>query len=234
MSLVFLVHGFLRTGASMIPMALGLRHAGYETHVVTQVNLHRDIPALADLLRAEVERARDEVERRTGARPDAHFVTHSMGGIVVRSMLARHTISGPNRVVMLAPPNQGSRVAERWYDEILRLPWGPFDPLHKLLPGGRGQCATAGDPDAEFGVLAGVHPGEEHDGKVHLDEARWHHAQDFRVVPYGHTFIMARPRVIEHTVSFLRTGRFLPAEHGERSGAREPARHPTPGGSFRP
>ena len=214
--LVFLVHGFLRTGASMIPMAMGLRREGFETHVVTQVNLHRDIPTLANLLRTTVERAREAAADESGALPDAHFVTHSMGGIVVRSLLDRHEITGPNRVVMLAPPNQGSRVAAYWYDSVLRFPWGSFDPLHKLLPGERGQCATAGDPDAEFGVIAGVQPGKRDDGKVYVDEARWSHAQDFLVVPFGHTFIMARPRVITQTAAFLRRGRFDPPTQGER------------------
>jgi len=214
--LVFLVHGFMRTGASMIPMAMGLRRSGYTTHVVTQLNLHRDIPTLADQLWGRVERARLAAAGPDGALPDAHFVTHSMGGIVVRSMLNRHEVSGPNRVVMLAPPNQGSRKAAYWYDNVLRLPWGSFDPLHKLLPGERGQCATAGDPDAEFGVITGVLPGKSSDGKVFVDEARWSHARDFLVVPFGHTFVMARPRVIEQTVAFLRDGTFEAPSHGER------------------
>ena len=221
MDLVFLVHGFMRTGASMIPMAVALKKAGYDTRVVTQFNFHRDIPTLADSLFGRVERTRDAVEKETGVRPDAHFVTHSMGGIVVRSMLARHEVTGPNRVVMLAPPNQGSRVAARWRDDILKLPWGDFDPLHKLLPGVRGQCATAGDPDAVFGVIAGVNRGKDDDGKVHVDETRWEHADGFIVVPYGHTFIMARPRVQAQTLAFLRMGAFLPedvAERGARAG----------------
>ncbi len=214
--LVFLVHGFMRTGASMVPMSLGLRREGHQTHVVTQVNLHRDIPALADMLRERVDKARREAANPQGELPDAHFVTHSMGGIVVRSMLNRHEIAGHNRVVMLAPPNQGSRVAAYWYDSVLRFPWGRFDPLRKLLPGTRGQCANAGDPDAEFGVIAGVHPGRTDDGKVFVEEARWSHARDFLVVPFGHTFIMARPRVITQTSAFLRNGAFEPAAHGER------------------
>lgn len=214
--LVFLVHGFLRTGASMIPMAVGLRRAGYDVRLITQVNLHKDIPTLADELRGRVESIRRQVAGPYAPLPDAHFVTHSMGGIVVRTMLNRHEITGPNRVVMLAPPNQGSRVAAHWYDNILRFPWGPFDPLHKLLPGERGQCATAGDPDAEFGVIAGVTPGKRDDGKVYVEEAAWSHARDFLVVPFGHTFIMARPRVIEQTVAFLERGRFDDPERGER------------------
>jgi hypothetical protein len=140
-------------------------------------------------------------------------------------MLARHHVPGLNRVVMLAPPNRGARFAEHMYDRVLKLPWGDFDPLRKLLPGERGDCAGAGDPDAEIGIIAGApdkpsgfpwnmaaeNPLDRdgaHDGKVTVDEARLELAQDFLVLPYGHTWIMAWPQVIDQADAFLRTGRF--------------------------
>ena len=219
--LVVLVHGFLRSGASMTPMALGLRRRGFVPRLVTQWNFSAEIPDLADRLFRRVMSMRDVASRQLGYLPDVHFVTHSMGGIVVRSMFARHEITGPNRIVMSAPPNRGSRFAElmhgRW-----GLPWGEFDPLRKLLPGERGSCTTAGDPDAEIGIIAGAperptgfpwsvtgDPIEgPHDGKVAVDEARMDSAKDFVVLPRGHTWIMVMPDVIEQTAAFLRHGRF--------------------------
>jgi len=218
---VVLVHGFMRSGASMVPMSMGLRRRGFVPRLVSQWNFSAEIPDLADALFARVMAMRDVFGRTEGYVPDVHFVTHSMGGIVVRSMLSRHEIPGPNRIVMLAPPNRGSRFAQlmhvRW-----RFPWGEFDPLRKLLPGEQGSCATAGDPDAEIGIIAGeatkasgfpwslVGPAidQPHDGKVAVDEAHLDGAVDFIVVPRGHTFIMASPEVIEQTAAFLRNGRF--------------------------
>ena len=237
-ALVVLVHGFLRTGLSMMPMALALRRRGFEVRVVSQFNLAASIPELADSLYDRVESMRDVVERQRGERPDVHFVTHSLGGIVVRSLLARHEISGPNRVVMLAPPNRGSRLAAHVNDQVFRFPWGDFDPLRKLLPGERGECEGAGDPDAEIGIVAGaparafsfpwalgdyVSGGTfsfspaasgRHDGKVALDEIEIENAADIVVVERGHTFMMAMPDVVEHCSCFLRNGRF---EHGPSS-----------------
>jgi len=226
----------------MMPMAMALRQRGFAVRVVSQFNLAASIPQLADSLKIRVEALRDAVVERGGARPDVHFVTHSMGGIVVRSMLARHEISGSNRVVMLAPPNRGSRLAAHVHDEVLRLPWGSFDPLRKLLPGERGDCDTAGDPDAEIGIIAGAPsrafsfpwsfgeyveggrfsfslggPGQ-HDGKVALDEVEVEGAADLVVVQRGHTFMMAMPEVVDHCAAFLRGGRF---EH--ESGSTSPA-----------
>jgi triacylglycerol lipase len=224
-ALVVLVHGFMRTGASMMLTSARLKRAGYLPRPVTQLNIHREIPDLADQLYHRVLRFRDAAERQRGRPVTVHFVTHSMGGIVVRSMLARHEIAGINRVVMLAPPNQGARFAAHMYDKVLRLPWGDFDPLRKLLPGERGDCEGAGDPDAEIGIIAGaptrptgfpwnlaqdnpLDVGGAHDGKVAVDEARLAGAQDFLVLPYGHTWIMSWPAVIDQVEAFLRTGAF--------------------------
>lgn len=227
-SIVVLVHGFMRTGASMLPLAAALRQRGWSPRTVTQLNFHRRIPDLADDLHGRVIRWQKAAERDTGVRPDVHFVTHSMGGIVTRSMLSRHAVPGLNRVVMLGPPNQGSRMAEHMHDKVLRLPWGRFDPLQKLLPGERGQCAEAGDPDAEIGIIAGApdnpkgwpwsfgsgdgplsfKPHGEHDGKVSVDEAAWYGARDFLVLPYGHTWMMARPQIVGYVEHFLEHGRF--------------------------
>jgi triacylglycerol lipase len=227
--LVVLVHGFMRTGLSMIPLAIALRRRGFKVRVISQFNLSASIPQLADALKLRVEELRDAAEARSGLRPDVHFVTHSMGGIVVRSMLSRHEIGSLNRVVMMAPPNRGSRVAAYWRDEVLHLPWGSFDPLRKLLPGARGDCAGAGNPDAEVGIIAGSTsfadllpkslaaywsssflPGRrgQHDGKVGLDEVEFGGAKDLVVVDRGHTFMMSMPEVVGHCVNFLRQGRF--------------------------
>jgi hypothetical protein len=177
------------------------------------------------LLYEHVCRTRDRLEERTGERPDAHFVTHSMGGVVVRSMLSRHDVDGPNRCVLLAPPNQGSRLAEHMRHR-LGFPWGDFDPLAKLLPGEQGQCADSGDPDAVIGIIVGTGSSGvgppwgtlsngfkiavegEHDGTVAADETQLESAVDSVRVPYAHSLMMLRRPVIDLTASFLKEGRF--------------------------
>ncbi len=223
--LVFLVHGFLRTGASMVPMGAGLRLHGFRSSVITQMNLHQEIPVLADSLFEHVCRVRDRHQAKTGRRPDAHFVTHSMGGVVVRSMLSRHEVDGPNHCVFLAPPNNGSRLAEHMR-ERLAFPWGSFDPLAKLLPGERGQCADSGDPDAIIGIIVGtgsrgvnapwgtlsngfeIAQEGEHDGTVAADETHLDSAVGSVRVPYNHSLMMLRRPVIDLAARFLKHGNF--------------------------
>lgn len=152
------------------------------------------------------------------APPDArvHFVTHSMGGIVIRGYLARHDIPNLGRVVMLAPPNKGSELVER----LRRLPG--FETLNG--PAGLAIGAamdsvpnTIRDREAEFGVIAGdmsLNPlysamiDGPNDGKVSVESTRFEAMTDHIVLPVSHTFMMNSLEVARQTVRFLRTGRF--------------------------
>jgi len=147
-----------------------------------------------------------------------HFVTHSMGGIVVRQAMARQRPENLGRVVMLSPPNKGSFVTDK-----LKNLW-----LYKWLNGPAGQNLGTEDEslpnrlgpvDYEVGVITGnrhwffdawfssFSPGE-HDGKVSVEGARVEGMADFLIVPETHPFIMNADKVIEQTIYFLRHGTF--------------------------
>ncbi len=207
---VILLHGLARTARSMGPMARALERAGYRV-------VNRGYPSRRMPVEALAPLAVDSALAHCGDCAGIHFVTHSMGGILLRHYLRASPLPELGRVVMLAPPNGGSEVVDRLRDA----------PGFGLLNGPAGrQLGTAGLPptlgavDYPVGVVAGtrsVNPllslllPKPNDGKVSVAATRVEGMCDFIAVPNTHPFIMRVPHVIEQTLAFLATGRFLRA-----------------------
>jgi hypothetical protein len=158
-----------------------------------------------------------ELARRVGrGRRPAHFLTHSLGGIVLRALVAGSTPPvRVGRAVMLAPPSGGSQLARRFgTNPLFRAATGPAG--RQLGDDRRSVVDRLGPVDFEVGVIAGNRtlnplsvmldgPG---DGTVSVEEAKLEGMTDFLIVPRGHTFIMNDPAVIDQAIHFFRQGRF--------------------------
>jgi triacylglycerol lipase len=210
---VVLLHGLARTRLSMRPLQRALERAGY--HVINNGYPSRTAP-IERLATDAFAGIQAELAELRPAR--VHFVTHSMGGILLRLYLSQNSLDGLGRVVMLAPPNQGSELVDKLGN------WRLF----RLLNGPAGlQLGTAAEAlprqlppvDFELGVitgslglnplLSGILP-KPNDGKVSVASARVEGMRDIRVLPVTHTFLMANRRVIQLTLNFLRHGQFSP------------------------
>jgi triacylglycerol lipase len=212
---VVLLHGLGRTAWSMKPLQWALARQGY--HVVnvayssTRVSIEE---AAGDWL------ARLLGVRATDRTVKIHFVTHSLGGIVLRQYLLQHQIENLGRVVMLAPPNSGSELVDR-----LR-----HNPLYKHLTGPAGQELGTergslpnrlGPVDFEVGIIAGDRslnpffstwiPGPD-DGKVSVQRTQVEAMKDFLVVHHSHTWMMWRRSVLCSVSRFLSQGSFQDGE----------------------
>lgn len=210
---VVLVHGLGRTAASMSVLGLRISDEGYRVVPFDYPSTTETLDVLVDSLAAEVDRCCAVAGERV------HFVTHSMGGVLVRAYLDRHGADFEGHVVMLAPPNQGSELIDAFRDsDLLQTFLGPAG--MQLGTDSAGVAASLGPVDFSLGIIAGnqslnplgswLIPGDD-DGKVSVERARIPGAVDFIVIPATHTFIMNRGDVAREVVHFLREGTFVQA-----------------------
>lgn len=208
---VLLLHGLARTSDSMAAMQNALINEGFETHNIDYPSRSAPIETLAQEI---ITPALAQCENKT-----VHFVTHSMGGILVREYLAGRSEKSPpafsvGRVVMLGPPNQGSEVVDT-FGKFKAFEWinGPAG----LQLGTTGKPMALGAVHFELGVIAGnrsfnpilsnVLPGPD-DGKVTVDRTHVTGEKEHIVLPVTHTFMMNNKEVQRAVVTFLKHGSF--------------------------
>lgn len=205
---VVLLHGLARSNGSMDKMEAAL------TTEYTVVN--HDYPSTEENIETLAKTAIPAALKECGEVEVTHFVTHSMGGILVRQYLKENKIENLGRVVMLGPPNHGSEIV----DELGEMPG------FELINGEAGKQLgtspnsvpnTLGQVSFDLGVIAGnvsfnpvystMLPGDD-DGKVSVGSTKVEGLKDHIVLPVSHTFMMRNADVIEQTRFYLEHGRF--------------------------
>lgn len=202
-----LVHGALRSRLGLVPTAAYLRRRGIDARPFGYTTRRGSLLDHARALDRFVLASFD------GAPPVLGFVTHSMGALVVRAWLGLLDAQGrgpSQRVVMLSPPNRGSKLAEHNEGRgIVRLLYG--DAARELLPTRVAELPPL-PPTARVLVLAGgrgdprgwnpLLEGDD-DGVVAVDEMRLPGVEP-QVVGGVHALLQWRPRVLDRAAAFIR------------------------------
>ena len=206
---VILLHGLLRSDRSMKKLERALLKRDYFVQNISYRSNRKNIAALAE----------ETIGPALAACPAGHrvnFVTHSMGGILVRQYLKHHSINSFGRVVMLGPPNKGSEIVDKLRD----FPGFHFVHGDAGLELGTGETSVPnklGQANFDLGIIAGTRsidlfmsrmiPGPN-DGRVSVENTRLEGMKDHFEMEVTHTFMMRNSRVIEQVVHYLETGKF--------------------------
>ncbi len=209
---VVILHGVAISSRLTARLARFIAAAGYEVYNLDYPSRTVALPELGPCwLAARL------AELGVGRAPRLHFVTHSMGGLIVRGYLAAHRPANLGRVVNIVPPHQGSPVS----DKLRRLPI-----IWRIIGRNLGALGTGPDAywrtlppraDYELGVIAGssaLNPlgwfflERPHDGTVAERSTRLDGMADHLTLDSNHTLILFRRRTAEQALAFLRTGRF--------------------------
>ena len=210
---VILLHGLIRSSSSMTVMADALEKNGYLVNNV-------DYPSTASSIEQLAATTIPTASSACAGAPSIHFVTHSMGGMLLREYLSHKTLESLGRVVMLAPPNQGSELVDYLADipgfEIVNGEAGA-----QLGTDAGSLPVKLGPVTFQLGVIAGTRsynpvyssiiPGPD-DGKVSVVSTKVEGMTDHIEVEASHTFMMNDDEVLRQTLTFLRTGKFTHSE----------------------
>jgi len=206
---VILLHGLVRSERSMQKLAKALLKQGYQVQNVSYESTRNNVEKLAEQAIAPALAA-------CAGGGKINFVTHSLGGILVRQYLKKHAIDNLGRVVMLGPPNKGSEVIDKLRD------FPGFYFLHgdaglELGTGATSVPNKLGGADFDLGIIAGTRsvnlflsymiPGAD-DGKVSVERTKLDGMRDHLEMEVTHPFMMRNDKVIGQVINYLKTGKF--------------------------
>ena len=217
---VLVLHGILANRRTVTPICDCLHEAG--DYTVLPVGYASTFDSIGDHARSL-----DRIVRGLDAAEEINFVAHSLGNLVLRHYLADQTDPAAGRmpdrrikrIVMLAPPNHGARLAHRFGDQrLFKILWGvpgrEIADWERLAP-------KLAIPHCEFGILAGskvvkkiknpLVPGDD-DLVLSVNETKLAGARDFAVLPMSHSELRREKLALEYTMRFLREGHFISAD----------------------
>lgn len=205
---VILLHGLARSAHSMDKMAERLTEQGYKV-------LNIDYPSRAYPIEQLAEKTIAEALTKCEGMP-VSFVTHSMGGILVRQFLSNHSIKNLNKVVMLGPPNKGTEIV----DKLGNMPGFHLvngDAGMQLGTGALSVPNQLGKANFDVGIIAGTQSinlllssliPDTDDGKVSVESTKVEGMNDHIEMPTTHVFMMRNDAVIEQVINYLKQGKF--------------------------
>lgn len=214
--LVVLAHGFARSDAAMWKLAQRLEEANFQVCRLDYSTIGKSVEDLLKQTSAQISACIKDA-------PKAHFVGHSLGGLVIRAYLQNHqqalkefNLEGTKLggVVLIGTPNNGSEVADHFRDSWLMNLGGGVS--QALVTGEKSFGHQLAELELNLGVIAGTKSSTltkelfvgENDGLVSVESTKLKNMTDFIKVHSGHAQLRYSDEVAEQTIYFLKEGKF--------------------------
>ncbi len=206
---VIILHGIARSSKNMESLAQNLEREGFQVINLNYPSTSHNIEDLTNIIHKEI--SAKIIPNKT-----VHFVGYSMGGLMVRALIHKYEYSNLVKVVQLAPPNQGSEIAD-----LLKNFW-PYKKIYgpagqQLITDQSSIKHLLGEVTYDLGVIAGdtaidpicwsLIPGKN-DEKVSIERTKLKGMKDHIVVSASHTFFPSNKEVQNQTLYFLKNGNF--------------------------
>jgi pimeloyl-ACP methyl ester carboxylesterase len=208
---VILLHGIARSSNHMKPIEKYLTAKNYDVININYPSTDHKIEDLIDIIYKILDQNITESKK-------INFIGYSMGGLVTRALIHKYRPKNLNKVILLAPPNRGSEVADFFKNNF----------LYKKIYGKSGQELTTKDNknlekilgivDYPLGIIAGnftidpissyLIPGDD-DGKVSIKSTKIDNMTDHIVISVSHTFFPSNKNVHKQILYFLEYGSFF-------------------------
>lgn len=199
---VILAHGLWVPGLVMQPLAARLERAGFRCHNFSYMGAGQPLASHAEHLARFAESI-----------GPAHFVGHSLGGLVILDALQREARTAAGRVVLLGAPVNGCFAGRR----LAGYPGGRWFLGASEELWREGRCARWSRPEA-LGVIAGTLPlglgrlfgalPGMNDGVVRLEETAVEGMAERIALPVGHSAMLVSASVAHNVAAFLDQGKF--------------------------
>ena len=206
---VILIHGLFMYGFIMNPIAEFLAGKNYSPLFYDYPTVRYKVEEHGERLALFLEEYFREGEKNFHS-GKIHFVTHSMGGLILRKalqLLSDRSREKVGNIVMIAPPNKGSDVAKTAL-KLLPFPAKMIRPLEGLSSVENSFANREKMPE-EFGKRIGI-LGAEGDLMVRKEYTFLSAAKERVFLPGQHTLILFRQDAKKAVYTFLKEGSFPP------------------------
>jgi len=208
---IYILHGYAGPGFEMRTILKAVEKEGYDCTLFKYHSFVDDVDSVGlDLIKRIQSDGADTIS----------FVTHSMGALVVRSIYKHiDSLAGfpiIKRIVMIAPPNNGTQVADFYYKyRFFRYFLGPN--IRNMTTDSIFGAVKYPIPTCEVGLITASFGGSktlnvlldaDNDGLVAPKHSKLGVEKDSVYVKTWHVGLLFDKRVIRYVISFLKWGEF--------------------------